>query len=152
MAFFNLLEREPAFTSEMFQDTLLPGSELWPVCFNKVNKMRSIFPETFMAGACFPNISQFPIPETLLPVSVFFPRCKLYLRSYTTREGILRRILAREQLQIFCEHEQASIHQIFASNSSKGQTLLALSNWMGPFNTPSVGAVSPFRPSFETLI
>ena len=30
----------------------------------------------------------------------------------------------------FCEHEQASTHLIFASNSSKGQILRALSNLM----------------------
>ena len=42
-ASFNLLEREPAFTSEMFQDTLLPGSELWPVCFNKRQQNEEAF-------------------------------------------------------------------------------------------------------------
>ena len=33
-----------------------------------------------------------------------------------------------KQLQKFCEHEQASTHIIFASNSSKGQMLQALLN------------------------
>ena len=34
-----------------------------------------------------------------------------------------------KQLQKFCEHEQASTHLIFASNSSKGQILRALLNY-----------------------
>ena len=33
-----------------------------------------------------------------------------------------------KQSQKFCEHEQASTHLIFASNSSKGQILRALLN------------------------
>ena len=33
-----------------------------------------------------------------------------------------------KQLQKFCQHEQASTHRIFASNSSKGQILRALLN------------------------
>ena len=33
-----------------------------------------------------------------------------------------------KQLQKFCEHEQASTHRIFASNSSKGEILRALLN------------------------
>ena len=46
------------------------------------------------------------------------------------------KVQACEQLQKFCEHEQASTHLIFASNLSKGQILRALSNWMGPCYTP----------------
>ena len=38
-----------------------------------------------------------------------------------TRQGILTKIRACEHLQKFCEHEQASTHLIFASNSSKGK-------------------------------
>ena len=56
--------------------------------------------------------------------------------AYATRQGILTKIRACEQLQKFCEHEQASTHLMFASNSSTGQILRALSNWMGPFDTP----------------
>ena len=52
--------------------------------------------------------------------------------SYATRQGILLKIRACEHLQKFYEQEQASTHLIFASNSSKGQILRALSNWMGP--------------------
>ena len=44
---------------------------------------------------------------------------------------------ACEQLQKFCEHEQASTRVIFASNSRKGQILRALLNWMGPFDNPN---------------
>ena len=58
--------------------------------------------------------------------------------AYATRQGILTKIRACEHLQKFGEHEQASTHLIFASNSSKGQILRALSNWMEPFDTPSM--------------
>ena len=44
-----------------------------------------------------------------------------------------------EHLQKFCKPEQASTHLIFASQSSKGQILRALSNWLEPFDTPLVG-------------
>ena len=57
--------------------------------------------------------------------------------AYATRQGILMKIRACERLQKFCKHEQASTHLIFASNSNKSQILRALSNWMGPFHTPS---------------
>ena len=56
--------------------------------------------------------------------------------AYATRQGSLTKIRACEHLQKFCEHEQAGTHLIFASNSSKGQILRALSNGMGPFDTP----------------
>ena len=55
--------------------------------------------------------------------------------AYATRQGILTKIRACEHLQNVCEHEQARSHVIFASNSSKGQILRALPNWMGPFDT-----------------
>ena len=47
-----------------------------------VNKTRSIFPETFMARACFPNVSQFPIRETLFPVSAFVSKMQIILRIH----------------------------------------------------------------------
>ena len=98
-----------------------------------VKKTRKHFPEIFMACACFPNVSQFTIQETLFPLSVF-PRWKY---AYATPQGILAKIRVCEQLQKFCEHEQASTDRVIvASNSSKRQILRALSNWMGPFNTP----------------
>ena len=53
--------------------------------------------------------------------------------AYATQQGILTKIRASEQLQKFCEHEQASTHLIFASNSNKGEIL----QWMGPFDTPT---------------
>ena len=59
--------------------------------------------------------------------------------AYATWQGILRKIRACEHLQNFCEHEQASTLLIFASDSSKGQILRALSNLMGPFDTPYSG-------------
>ena len=57
---------------------------------------------------------------------------------YATPQGILTKIRACEHMQKFCEHEQASTHLIFASNSSKGKILGALSNSLGPVYTPNV--------------
>ena len=54
----------------------------------------------------------------------------------------LTRIRACEQLQKFCEHEQASTCVFFASKSSKGQILRALLNRMGEFDTPIVELAS----------
>ena len=94
-----------------------------------------------MARACFPSVSQFPIWETLFPVSaLLFSRCKLCLR-YTA--GNFNENPSMRALEKFCEHERASTHVIFASNSSKGQMWRALSNWMGPFDTPPRGR-APF--------
>ena len=56
--------------------TLLPGTELRAVSFNKRG---SIFLETFTARPCFPNFSQFPIQETLFPVSFFFFKMQIML-------------------------------------------------------------------------
>ena len=63
--------------------------------------------------------------------------------AYASQQGILTKIRACEHLQKFCEHEEASTHLIFASNSSKGQILRALSNLMGPFDTPSLEGKHP---------
>ena len=76
----------------------------------------------------FPNVSQFPTREILFPVSVFAFKMQIMLMLHDENPSM--RALAN-----FCEHEQASTHLIFASNSSKGQILPALSNWMGPFDT-----------------
>ena len=68
--------------------------------------------------------------------------------NYATQQGILTKFRACEHLQKSCEHEQASTHPIFASNSSKGQILRALSNWMGPFDTPT--PVADWRFAWES--
>ena len=96
---------------------------------------RSILPETLIHGArmfphCFPISHNGNIASS---VSFLFSRCKLCL-CYTAgnfNENPSKRALAK-----ICEQEQASTHLLFASNSSKGQILRALSNWMGPFDTP----------------
>ena len=71
----------------------------------------------------------------------FFLCQKTYKEQFTNFraiEQISTRIRACEQLQKFCEHEQASTRLNFASKSSKGQILLALEDFQGPFNTPSL--------------
>ena len=119
--------------------TLLPGTELMRVTFNKSQQneeaffSRNIHSRTHVS----PMLLRFSIPETLFPVSGFCFKMQIILLSYATRQGILTKIRACEQLQKFCEHKQASTHLIFASNSRKGKILRSLSNWMGPFYTPS---------------
>ena len=66
--------------------------------------------------------------------------------AYATQQGILTKIRACEHLQKFCEHEQESRNLIFARNLSKGQILQALSNWMGPFDNPSIDEIPFWNP------
>lgn len=73
-----------------------------------VNKTRNPFPETFMAPRCFPVSHAWNI---VYSVSFCFHDANY---AYVTRQGILTKTRAYEQLQKFCEHEQASTHLIFA--------------------------------------
>ena len=86
-----------------------------------------------MARPCFSNVFQYAYGK-----HCFQCQCSLQDGNYgyPIRQGILRKIRACERLQKFFEHKQASTPLIFASNLSKGQTLRALSNWLGPFDTP----------------
>ena len=88
--------------------------------------------------------SSFPYGKHCLQCQRFCFQDAYY--AYATRQGILTKIRACEHLQKFCEHEQASIHVIFASNSSKCQILRALSNWMGQFDTLNMLGVYEFKP------
>ena len=97
-----------------------------------VNKMRKHFSRNIHGADMFPQC--FPVSHTRNIVRFCIQDANY---ACATRQGILTKIRACEHLQNFCEHEQASTHLIFASNSSKGQILRALSNWMGPFNTPT---------------
>ena len=116
--------------------TLLPRTELRPVSFNKrQQKAENHFSRNIHGVRMFPQC--FPVSHTgnfVSSVSFCFQDANY---AYATRQGILTKIRACEHLQKFCEHEQASTPLIFASNSSKGQILRALSNWMGPFDTPN---------------
>ena len=67
-----------------------------------------------MERACFPNVSQFPIGETLSQDANY---------AYSTRQGILTKVRAYEHLQKFCEHEQASTHLIFRAIRANGKIL-----------------------------
>ena len=82
-----------------------------------------------MARECFPNASQFPMRETLFPVSVFVFK----MQNMLTLHG---REFKRKSEHASTSKNFASTLLIFASNSSKGQILRALSKWMGPFDTP----------------
>ena len=79
--------------------TLLPGSELRPVSFNKRQKSEEAF---FQKHSWRVHVSpMFPTRKTLFPVSVFCFQDANY--AYATRQGILTKIRAREHLQKFCE-------------------------------------------------
>ena len=45
-----------------------------------VSKTQSIFSETFMGGACFPNVPSFPYGKHCFQCQFLFPRCKLCVR------------------------------------------------------------------------
>lgn len=103
-------------------------------------KQGSIFPETFtvfIEPACFPNVSQFCHMRNIVS-SINF--C---FQGVNYASATQQRIRACEQLQTFCENEQASTHLIFARNWSKGKILQALSNWMGPYYIPNTGVQMP---------
>ena len=124
---------QPAVTSEMFQVGLpcYPGrTELMPVSFNKRQQNEEAFLQKHSWRAhvylMFPS---FPYGKHCFQDANY---------AYATLQGILTKIRVCEHLQKFCEHEQASTSLIFASNSSKGQILRVLSNWMGPFDTPYI--------------
>ena len=88
--------------------TLLPGTELRPVSFNK-RQQNSIFPETFLVRACCPNIKK--LGNIVSSVSFCFQDANY---AYATRQGILTKIRACEQLQ-------ASTHLIFAAIWAKAK-------------------------------
>ena len=118
----------------MFQVGLpmLPGTEL----SINVNKTRKHFSRNIDGARMFPQC--FPVPQAgniAFSVNSYFQDTNY---AYAKLQRILTEIRACEQLQKFCEHEKASTYLIFASNSSKSQILRALSNWMGPFDTPIV--------------
>ena len=113
--------------------------ELRPVSFNKPSTKRDFSRNIYGSrrfSQCFPvshtrNIVSSSLQPNIVPSSLqgqfLFSLNANY--AYATRQGILTKIRACEHFWEFCEREQAS-------NLSKGQILRALSNWMGPFDTP----------------
>ena len=61
--------------------SLPPGTELRPVSFNKRQQNEELkhFTRNFHGARMFPNVSQFPIRETLFPVSVFVFKMQIML-------------------------------------------------------------------------
>ena len=104
-----------------------------PVSIN-VNKTRKHFPRNIHGAHVSPVFPSFRYGKHCFQCQRFCFQDANY--AYATRQGILTKIRACEHLQKICEHEQASTRVIFVSNSGKGQILQALSNWMGPFDTP----------------
>ena len=76
----------------------------------------------------------FPVSHAgnIVPVSVFVFKMKVMLTLHG-REFKRK----SEHASTWKNFASTSTHLIFASNLSKGQILWALSNWMGPFDTPT---------------
>ena len=72
-------------------------------CQQTSTKRGSIFPETFLARTCFPNASQFPIRETLFPVSVFVFKMQIMLTNPSMKTLILFLRAVRAKAKFF-EH------------------------------------------------
>ena len=82
----------------------------------------------------FPMFPSFQYRKHCFQCQLLFPRCKcLRYTKGNFKENPSIRAVAK------ILRARAS-DQFFASNSSKGQILRALSNWMGPFDSPKVGS------------
>ena len=113
----------------------------WSVPIN-VNKTRKHFSRNIHGARMFPRCFSVSHRGNIVSSVSFCFRDANY--AYATQQGSLTKIRACKHLQKYCEHEQASTHLIFASNSSKGQILRALSNGMGPFDTPKYNTIKCF--------
>ena len=89
-----------------------------PVSIN-VNKTRKHFSRNTQDARMFPQCS--PVSQMVSTVSSVTFCFQDANCAYASRQGILTKIRACENLQKLGEHEQASTCVIFASNSSKGQ-------------------------------
>ena len=115
--------------------TLLPVTKIRPASFNKRQQNEEAFSQKLSwRGHVSPVFPSFRYGKHCFQCQRFCFQDANY--AHATRQGILTKIRACEHLQKFCEYEQASTRVIFVSNSGKGQILRALSNWMGPFDTP----------------
>ena len=115
-----------------------------------VNKMtRKHFSRNIHGARMFPQC--FPVSHTGNMVSSVCFCFQDANYACATRQEILSRIRACEHFQKFFEHEQASTHLIFASNSSNGQILRALSSYMGPFDTPYFWPAKFYQPCIITI-
>ena len=112
---------------------MLPGTELRPVSFSERQQNEEAYLQKHSWGAhVSPMFSSYPHWKHCFQCQFLFSRWKLCLR-YTVenfKENPSTRALAKILRARASEH-----YLIFASNSSKGQILRALSNWMGPINT-----------------
>ena len=104
---------------------LLPGTELRPVSFNKRQQNEEAFFQKHLLRAhVSPMFPSFPYGNHCFQCQFWFPRCKLGLRctggnfnENPSMRAVVKILLARAS-----EHSSN-----FASNSSKGQILRALS-------------------------
>ena len=85
-----------------------------------------------------------PLPPPRMKISLF-RTCsnKVTLMFQNQFENTRKKGGAAPSPKSAYEHKQASTHLIFASKSSKGQILRALSNWIEPFDTPTTDLAQP---------
>ena len=117
----NRVNDRPPLQAKCFRVGLLHYLGLnsdWSVPIN-VSKTRKHFFRNIHGARMFPQC--FPLFPTGNIVSSFCFCFQDANSAYATRQGILRKNQACEQLQKNCEHDQASSHLIFASNSSKSK-------------------------------
>ena len=122
---------------------MLTGIELRPVSLNKRQQNdEALFQKHSRRTHVSPMFPSFPCGKHCFQCLFLFPKYKLCLR-YTagnfngspSMRAVAKILWARasEHLSNFCE--QVSTYLIFASNSSKSQSLRALWNWMRPLDT-----------------
>ena len=87
-----------------------------------VKKTKNHFFRNIHGARTFPQCFQVSHKGNIVSSVSFCFQDTNYAYVYATlQQGISTKIRACEHLQKLCEHEQASTHLIFASNSSKGQ-------------------------------
>ena len=102
----------------------------------KVNKTSKHFSRNIHGARMFPHCFAVSHTGNIVSSVLFLFQDVDY--TYATPQRILTKIRACEHMQKVCKHGQTSTHLIFASNSSKGKILRALSNSMEPVYNPNV--------------
>ena len=119
------------------------------VSFNKSQQNEEAFfqKHSYMARACFLDVSQFPIRETVFRCRFLFSRCKVYLR-YTAgnfNKNPSMRALAKILRARASEHSSNFCAQ-FEQRPNFANTFKLDGTKMGPFYTSSTGS-DPFSQS-----
>ena len=124
--------------------TLLPGSEFWPVSFNKRQQNEEHFSRNIHGARMFPQC--FPVSHTVNIVSSVrfcFPDVNY---AYATRQGIWTKIRACEQFQKFCEHDASEHSSNFCDQFEQRPNFASIFKLDGtilyPFMTKALGVAA----------